>query len=243
MTEAATTPKTRKPRQKKPEFRCEYCSSTFIRENMLLAHACEKKRRLFDKDTKHVRMGFQIYQKFWHYSYPNSRKKSKTFEDFINFREYSAFTAFAKHLLNIRAINPERFIDFLLKNNVKLKNWKSDDIYLMYIRELSKAETADAAIERNILLMQQWANESGEEWFNFFRKISPSAAVQYIKNGRISPWAIYTTESGQEMLSRLSDEQLEMVRRYIDPDFWKLKFKRNKEDFDEYREMLAGAGL
>lgn len=243
MNEAAIKPKTKNLKQKNHEFNCEFCSATFARERTLLAHFCEKKRRLFDKDTKSVRMGFHVYQKFWLYSYPYSKKKTKTYEDFVNFSEYSTFTSFGKHLIDIRAINPDRFIEFLLKNSVKIVDWKKDEVYLTYIRELSKSESPDAAVERNILLMQQWANDNECAWVDFFRNVQPSAAVHYIKSGRISPWVMYTTQSGQDMLARLSDEQIEMVRKYIDPDFWQLKFKHNIKDFEDYRDMLTEAGL
>ena len=243
MIEASIKPRARKQKVKKPEFHCEFCSVSFTRESSLLVHVCEKKRRLLDKDSKHVRIGFQVYQKFWSYIYPYSKNKEKTYSEFINFAEYGAFTAFGKYLVDIRAINPMKFVEFLLKTNIKLKDWKKEEVYLTYIRELSKTETPDAAIERNILLMQQWANDNDCNWIDFFRKISPSAAVQFIKGGRISPWAIYTTDSGQEMMGRFSDEQIDLVRKYIEPEFWVLKFKRNKEDFDNFREILSEAGL
>ena len=80
-----------------------------------------------------------------------------------------ALQNFDKYMLDVNAIDPEKFIDFVITTSVKLDKWTSDAVYETYIRELNKKETAERAVERGILLMQQWSRENDRPYNVFFR--------------------------------------------------------------------------
>jgi hypothetical protein len=226
----------------KPEFICDYCKKSFQLEQTFLVHMCEPKRRWLDKDTKYVKLGFYVFQCF-HEANTISRKP-KTFEDFMRSKFYAAFTHFGKYLNDLNAINPKEFIKFLIKTGVKLNQWEHAKVYETYVRELNKKETPEAAIERNFLLMQQWANDTDEVWTDFFRKISPNLATLWIGSGRISPWVLFLSQSGPDLLlNRLSEEQRNLVFANIDPTFWDIKFRRAQEESDFIRDTLHAAGI
>lgn len=212
-----------------------------MNERIFLVHMCEQKRRWLDQDTKYVKLGFSVYKRFHEVNYRGHREK--TFDDFIKSSFYTSFTKFGRYLLNLDAINPKGFVDFLIKGEVKLSKWESPLVYETYIRELNKKETPDAALERSFMLMQQWANDTGEPWTDFFREISPVLATQWIKSGRISPWILFTASSAKDLFDRLSEEQLALVQSNIDPDFWAVKLRRAGDDVDFIREQLDAAGL
>jgi hypothetical protein len=242
--QARSNPKPKKLAAKKPVeagFACDYCKKSYQREQSFLVHMCEPKRRWLDQDTKYVKLGFMVYKRF--YEANMIGKKEKTFRDFMESKFYTSFTHFGRHLLNINAVNPKGFVEFLIKTGVKLDRWESPLVYETYIRELNKKETPVAAIERNFLLMIQWSNDTGENWTDFFRKISPNLATQWIQSGRISPWILYTAASANELFKRLSNEQLMLIEQNINPDFWEVKLRRAKDDVDKIREELDRAGL
>ena len=202
---------------------------------------CEQKRRWLDQDLKPVKLGFTVFKRFHDVNYRG--RKEKTYEEFMHSQFYTSFVKFGRYLLNLNAINPKEFIEFLIKTEVKLAKWESPVVYETYVRELNKKETPEAAVERNFLLMQQWANDTGEEWTSFFRKINPNLATQWIRSGRISPWILFTASSASDLFSRLSEEQLALVQKNIDPDFWEIKLRKSKEDVEAIREELDRAGL
>lgn len=223
-----------------PKPKCEFCKKEFASERTLFAHACEKKRRWMWRDEKYVRFGLIAFQKF--YTQVMRAKTVKSFDEFMNSPYYTAFTKFGRHLLNINAIDPEGFIDFLLKKEkLKLDDWCNDSYYAEWVREVTRKESSERAIERNILLMEQWSREYGEPWQDFFRKISPQLATRWIATGRISPWLLYTSV-GQQLLDRLSDEQLTMVKELINPIYWKDKFQQNREEIKYVEQVLTDAG-
>lgn len=139
--------------------------------------------------------------------------------------------------------NPLDFVDFLIRVEAPLDRWIDANYFGRYIHERNKNEKPLEAIERNILLMQQWSVGSGEPWWDFFRKISPVRATEWIKKGRISPWMLFLAASAADLLDRLSPEQRGIVNEAIGWDswgwkFWTDKIARHQAEVDEFRVIL-----
>lgn len=244
MAEAVA--KSKRPRTPKvvepavPVNKCEFCKKEFKTERSLINHLCEKKRRWLWRDEKYIRIGFMVFQKFYELSLRS--KKEKTYHDFMESVYFTAFTKFGRHIENINAIEPAGFAEFLIKGGVKLDDWTNDIWYESWVRELAKKEPPMKAVERNILLMEQWGREFGENWIDFFRKVPTAQATAWIRKGRISPWLLYSGV-GQALFDRMSDEQLGLVKEWINPLFWTSKIRDNKEEVDQIRAILEDAGV
>jgi hypothetical protein len=194
-----------------------------------------------NREEKYSRMGLMVYQKFYELSYRNS--KPRTYKDFMESKHYPSFIRFGRHLLEIQALSPASFVEFLVKAAVPMKNWELPFVYEQYVRELNKREPADAAFERNILIMKQWENDTGEPWYDFFRKVNTNTATALIRAGRLSPWVLYTAESAFEMFGRMTEEQMKMIEQYVTPVFWERKFAEHPDDVKFIRDLLKEAGL
>jgi hypothetical protein len=59
----------------------------------------------------------------------------------------------------------------------------------------------------------------------------------------MSPWLVLGCTPGQKMLQSFSDEQLDMVERFIRPDYWKTKFKQYPADHMFVQETVKGAKI
>jgi hypothetical protein len=233
----AKTPKTKKIEPVK--FCCEFCNSSFVTERSLISHSCEKKRRWFCKEEKYPMMGFRAYQRF--YELAMRAKTPKSQEDFINSKHYSGFVRFGKYLVDIHAIEPLGFVDFLIKTNIKLDDWTKPRPYEIWIRELGKKESYEKAIERSLHTMEGWAENTGNCITDFFRMVSPQLATGLIKIGKISPWLLFI--SGEPLLVRMSKEQIEIIQELIDPHFWSVKFKENAEEVKEIKNCMKEVGF
>jgi len=98
-------------------------------------------------------------------------------------------------------------------------------------------------LERNFLLMQQWANDTGDHWQDFFRRVEPPLAALWIASGRISPWVLFVASSAHDLLNRFSPEQHAILDAAIDLGFWRLKIKHHQHDVDIIRAMLTDHGI
>ena len=131
----------------------------------------------------------------------------------------------------------------MIKNNLPIDKWTHDFVYEQYVRELTRQETAEQALERNIMLMNEWSMQTGEPWYDFFRKVNTNQAALWIKNGRISPWVLYNVDSSIEFFERCTPEQIALIKNHAPTGPWKIKFNKNKDSCDFIRKTLKESGM
>ena len=61
-------------------YDCVHCGKKFMKEKTLIAHMCEPKRRVLQKDEKRVQTGFYAFDQF--YKLTQNSRKQKTYEEF-----------------------------------------------------------------------------------------------------------------------------------------------------------------
>ena len=219
---------------------CQYCKKDFMKESSLAVHSCEPRRRRVERDEAGVRLGFQSYIKF--YELTQGSAKLKTFDDFADSPYYKAFVKFGRHCVAIRAINPARFVEWVLKQNKKLDYWCKDTVYTEYLMDYLRVENVSDALARALEFGIDWADTSGHPAEDCLRYGNSNTMTYAVSVGRISPWIIYNCESGQKFLSELDPTQIAMVWPYIDADVWQRKFKDYPADQEYAKDILTKAG-
>lgn len=226
----------------KPQHTCKYCNKSFSKESTLLAHKCEPKRRAMQEKETGVQLGYQAYIRFYEISQGSA--KFKTYQDFATSSFYTAFVKFGRHMVGIRAVNPKSFIEYVIKQNKKIDYWCREDLYLEYLHQYLKRESAQDALERALTEMQDYADENELASFNeYFSKCGSNRICYHITNGRVSPWVVYNSASGIQFLENLNQEQLTMVMPWIDPEHWQQRFKDYLADTEWLKQILKAAGL
>jgi len=225
----------------KGQYKCQYCAQAFVRETSLAAHQCEPKRRAQQKNEIGVQLGFQAWIRF--YELTQGSAKLKTYEDFVKNQFYTAFVKFGRHCHAIRAINASRFIDHVVKSNIKIDHWCRDKTYEEYVFLMLRTEAAQDSLARSVETMVEWGEELGESFNDYFRRVSAARFVQHVCNGRISPWSIYCCDSGTELLATLSEEQVTLIWPWIDPEFWRKRLSDYAADAELARLVLREAEI
>ena len=212
-------------------FECKFCKTKFHKEITLQTHVCVKKRRNMEIDTPASRFGFRTYQRF--YELTMAAKKPKTVQEFIDSPYYIDFVKFGNHLANLKPVYPEKFIEFVIKNSVDLKNWTKDYVYY----------TATAATDRTIVEIVEWTATNNVAFNKFFSHISANEAAHMIRSGKISPWVLYLSESGGSLMDSFTADHTPIIGSIIEPGVWMRKFKQNDDDVTYIKTLLAQAGL
>jgi hypothetical protein len=220
---------------------CKWCSKTFKTERTLAAHMCVKKKRWADRDLTHVRLALRTFQIF--YERTTTSRKIKTAEDFIRSQYYADFVKFGRACMLNEYLNPEAFAEWLINTGVKLSDWAKDSTYDRYLLDYVKKEPGLKALERTILYLAAWSQESNLDWQDYFRSVSENRAVYDIRSAKISPWVVYLSSSGGDLLTRLNDEQVRMINHIIDAGFWMEVFKRNATEVSEVQDACEAAGI
>ena len=222
------------------KYTCQYCKKDFIKEASLAVHSCEPRRRRQEQSERGVQLGLQAYLKF--YQLTQGSAKLKTFDDFADSPYYKAFVKFGRYCVAVKAINPARFIEWVLKQNKKIDHWCKDSVYTEYLLDYLRVENVNDALARAMEFGIDWSEESGNPPEDCLRYGNSNKMSYAVNTGRISPWVIYNSESGQKFLNELDPTQIAMVWPYIDADFWMKKFKDYPADQEYAKDILQKAG-
>lgn len=235
-----TTLKHMKEQTETHKFTCDFCGASFIREQSMIKHACESKRRFQDKEKHANRIGFHCWEQF--YRKNTNAKKQKTYLDFVKSAYYTAFVRFGNYCADINAINIPRYMDWLLENQIKIDAWTSDQVYTRYLIYYLKEEDAMDAIARSIETTIKLAEQANIKAGDYLLYGNKNRICHVITNGRISPWMLYQSNSGIEFIDSLDETQQSLIYDYVNPEQWALKFSRNAEQAKQVKELLKEAG-
>ena len=220
---------------------CEHCKRTFTRTSTVLNHMCEKKHRWLERDRKSNQVAFHGWLQF--YAHTSSAKKPRDYKDFINSIYYTAFIKWGNYCIGIKALNPARYLDWLLKHNVKVDSWAQDKNYDKYIVEYLRTEDPLDALTRAIEFAVEYSEEAGIRYQDIFRFGNTNRLINAITSGKISPWVLYKSQSGYEFIKGLMPEQVNFLSDYIDPVKWNITFKRHPEKVKDVTVILKKAGM
>ena len=169
-------------------------------------------------------------------------KKVKPYEEFIKSPYYIAFIKFGIYCIDVNCLNPSRFIDWLIKNQVRIDDWCSDQIYTKFLCEHVRIEDPLDAIARSIETATILGEESNIKYNDVLRYVNTNKICYLITTGKISPWMLYQSVSGIEFLNKLSADQQNLIMDYINPELWAIKFKREPEVITQVKDLLKQAG-
>lgn len=220
---------------------CPYCKTGYTKEKTLAVHMCEKKRRALQKDEKRVQLGYLTFNRF--YKLCQKAKENKTYDQFCESPYYNAFVRFGSFINNVRPLYPEKYIDYVVTSGVKLDHWCREELYEKYALELILREDVTTALERSVKNMMDWGDDKGARWQDYFNYASLNRVTQDIRDGKVSPWLILNCKSGRSMMSKMNDEQLEIVSRVMNPNHWAIRFKRHVADVEIVKEIVKESGL
>lgn len=230
----------KEPKEINNDFVCEFCKKSFIREKSLISHSCEKKRRWLNKDLRGNQIGFQSFVQF--YSKHSAAKKTKTYEEFIHSPYFLAFAKFGNYCIEVNVINVSRYVDWLLKDGIKITEWTSDKNYTKFLTEYLRTEDPFDALARSVNTCAEIAETDGIQVSDVLRYGNPNRICREITNGKISPWMLYQSNSGTRFLDTLNQDHVKIIIDYINPEMWALKFKREPKLASDIKDTLNRAG-
>jgi hypothetical protein len=213
----------------------------FSSEKTLSSHMCVKKKRYSDKDTNSATLGLRVYQTYMRKT--TNSKHDKTVDDFIESRYYNSFVRFGRYFHELKPIHGDKFIDFIIREGIRLDDWEKPEVFHHFILEILAKETADAAITRSINTMVNWAEATGNAYTDYFIKATTDDITEAIYSGRISPWMVYLCPSADRVHSSMPNSSVTKIAPIINPEVWAGILLGNQKDTAYFKEILVANGL
>jgi len=210
-----------------------------VRENTMMKHLCETKRRWQDRDKHGNRIGHSAWVQFYS---KHTRKAKRDYMDFAKSAYYTAFVKFGNYCVDAQVMNPSRYVDWLLKNQVSIDTWNRDTVYTKFIIDYLRTEDPLDAIARSIETTISLSENDRILSKDVLRYGNRNKICFEITKGKISPWMLYHSDSGVGLIESLDATQQKMILDYINPEQWAIKFKRSNNIINEVKELLKVAG-
>lgn len=224
------------------KYKCEFCNREFSRERTVVSHLCEKKQRIMARDNPGNRIGFNSWIQFFDKTPSGIKNKNRTYEDFINSPYYVAFVKFGSYCSDTNVINPIRYMEWLLRDQISIDRWATDSMYNRFICEYLRDEDAFDAIHRSVKYSIELADKENIQPQDILRYANKNRICHAITLGKISPWLLYSCESGIQFLETLNPDHVRIIEDYINPEKWALKFLKDKDTSDRIKDTLREAG-
>lgn len=218
---------------------CDFCGRKFSRETTIAKHLCEPKRRWQDKDKHCNRIGYNAFVQFYT---QHTNKKKKDYGDFVKSAYYTAFVKFGSYCVDANVLNVSRYVDWLLKNQIKIDSWNKDTNYTKFVIDHLKTEDPLDAIARSIETTLALAKKDGIPTKDVFKYGNKNSICFEITKGKISPWMLFHSNTGLSFIESLDVTQQKMIFDYINPEQWAIKFKKHKNIIAEVKELLHAGG-
>lgn len=224
------------------EHTCNFCKKVFSKESSLISHVCTYKQRWLQKDEKPIKAAQLAWEQFYKRANPGSKKKVG-YEEFMKSKYYNHFVKFGYFLNREEVLQPEKFLDFLIKNCVKLQDWTKESTYESFIKEYLNREDPVNAVIRSFKFINAWAESNAEAPEKFFENVSTNLAVQALRSGTVSPWIIFCSTNGTKLIRRFDAAQFKLLGDFFNEAAWKIRIKRHAKDVEEISSILKEASL
>lgn len=215
---------------KKTEFKCGFCGKIYKSYPAYATHqeVCVMRHRANDSDTPNFRLAHEL----WIHSFVGCRKKIDQYY-FLTHKDYSFFYNFARFCIENKVNNPKEYMDWCIKERIKLPNWISDKTHEEYIKYMVIKEDPVTAVMRSIEFIKSL------ECDDYFLKTEVGTILTHIHMGRISPWFVLLHNDGKDgLFKKATSEQKHYFNKLINTTVWNVLIKKNIDVCESIRIVL-----
>lgn len=220
--------------------KCQFCNKVYKTDAGFAKHECSQKLRYEVRDTMAARLGLHAFNEFYRVQMGQTKLKSPA--EFEKSQYYKAFLRFGDYCVNTKALEPQKFAEYLVKKRVRVDKWGTDANYTEFLIHLLTTEPVANALERAILYAHSSTEGRDLQPRDVIRYGSDNSIIHAITSGKISAWVLYNCESGQNWIRRLRVEHWALIHPYINDDVWSGIFKDKPNDVSFAATILKTAG-
>lgn len=156
--------------------------------------------------------------------------KEVTADDFISSWMYNSFMSLVKFTSDNWVITSLRYLDFLIDYRVAEPKWANEETLKTYRENIRRNEDPISQSKITADAIKSWCEKNQIERREFFHKVTPGAALQMIKDNKISPWVLFGYDRAKEgLLSRVNQDWICLLNEYINNTYWINKIRASED--------------
>jgi len=225
--------------QKVGHWLCHYCTKRFANEMVFERHNCKEKTRAKELASP---MGQAAYQ---HYlTWMRVRKfKTQTVEAFANSRYYKQFLKFAQMVASAGISKPDRYIELMVEGGITPDLWTREQCYTMYLDYMDTREKPIDQVVGSIQVLMYLADKESIPYLKIISHLGPQRMLSLITQRKISPWFLFHSNSAQDLMRSLNDEEKKAYDKIIKFAAWAERLQQHAGIREEMKLIVRECGL
>jgi hypothetical protein len=221
---------------------CDYCQRSFAKEQTLIHHQCEPKRRHQNETQPHVKLALRAYRLWWSSLHP-TQVMPVSYQQFCASQLYVIFVKIGSWSQEQQVQEFDVWVNWHIQAQTPVQKWCDVNSYEAYVKHLLLSEHHLQAVNRSLATICHWAEATNNAWHEFFDLANVNQTVNWIKQGRISAWLLYNAPSAARFLERCTPEQVVLIQQAAPYHVWKIRFLRYAHSAEAVKQTLTEAGM
>lgn len=221
---------------------CELCGARFKTAAGADRHSCARKRIMAEAGSVSLARAFEAFD-FWYRYNGFAKRKGKGYQEFLTSPYFKLFVELDRASTEVDIGPVREYLKWLSDRRVPSSDWCMSETVMRYRIDSVKSADAEAQAMRSLESIAAWCDSKGIDISEFFTRISPGEATQWVQVGRLSPWILVASDRMWELVSRMTDEQLAYFTGAFDVEYWAARAKVAPERAEAVRQMVAQVGL
>lgn len=227
----------------KTEYKCAFCGKSFTRKVWFDRHACEKKKRFVQSNSINSQKAFRLFTHWQRRTGLLRRGKEKTMEEFCKSPYYTTFIRLVEFTAEHYVISAYTYLDWLVEKEVPDREWtrrgRVDEFKADYRRFEVPMEQAKSTVDN----IKHWCAQKGYSVKEFFNQVTPGVVLNMVREGRVSPWVLFTYTPALEMIQRFDDDTFFTLDEFLNTEHWMNMIENNtcqaREIVDYLKEEIG----
>lgn len=213
---------------------CPYCKAVLKTKSGWNNHLCEKKKLAKEIGEANLHRLF-TYFVFW-LKYNKLGTKTKTYDQFIRSPYFAAFCRL-QVAINFGVTDVKEYLRWISKENIPNAKWDNEDTILRFKKYVVKSLSIMDGALNSIEWLNDYCDSKDIQIDRVFDEASTGDLVKAIMSNQIHPVFVVTNQQINSLFTRLTDNALMDIMRYIDYDLWENRIKARPEEAKQITEL------
>lgn len=225
----------------KKQWKCAFCDRPFTRKVWYDRHTCDKKKRFMRSNSIGVQKAYRLFIHWQRRTGLLRRGKEKSMEEFCKSPFYNTFIKLVEFASGQYVVSAFLYVDWLAEKRVPDFKWTDREQAELFMTDYRKYQIPEEQAKATGDNIKAWCRDKGLSVTEFFDVVSPSQVMTMIREGRLSPWVLFSYEPAVRMVEKLDDETFFMLDEFLNAQHWVEEVERNPDDSDKVVACMSEA--
>lgn len=212
------------------KFKCAFCEREFTRKVWYDRHDCDKKKRFMQSNSINVQKAYRLFIHWQRRTGLLRRGKEKTMQDFCKSPFYQTFINLVEFASGQYVVSAFLYMDWLAEKRIPDFKWTDRAQAEQFMSDYRLYQVPEEQAKATAANIRAWCRDQGFSVKEFFNVVSPSQTMTMIREGRLSPWVLFSYEPAVRMVEKLDDDTFFMIDEFLNAQHWMEEVEKNPND-------------